>query len=129
MVTREQLNSQRDAAIANLSRQFNETVERERGRKTKERFFLEPRGRMLLAQLGRAINNQKIIAQRKISGIGADFEEGFQRKPEGTRPIGGPVVITDPRQTSAPINPFTNNTIIKLKESLGIRVTKVEPLG
>ena len=115
--------------IADLTRQFNETVDRERGRKTRERFLREPRGRMLVSQLGRAINTQKIIAQRKISGIGADFREGFQRKPEGTRPQGTAPVITDPRQTSAPINPFTNNSTIKLKESLGIRVTKVEPLG
>ncbi len=58
-----------------------------------------------------------------------DVTIGFERKPPGTRPPSRPVVIDDPRQTSAPINPFTNNPIIKLKESLGIRVTRVDPLG
>ena len=47
--------------------------------------------------------------------------------------VGGPPVIDDPRQTSDPairaqflINPFTNNPKIKLKESLNIKVVRID---
>ena len=112
-----EINKIRDTAKASFVRRFNETVDKRRGRKTRERFLAEVGGRNLLSQLGRALRTQDIIAQRKISGIGADFREGFQRKPEGTRP------------PSVPINPFTSNPIIKEQERKGIRLTRVETIG
>ena len=142
--TVEQVNAQADASRASFIALFNKTVEVERGRKTKQRFLAEPRGRMLSSQLGRALNNIEIIRGRNLGHARReppqdDFREGFQRKPEGTRPTGTAPIITRPEQTSdpevraqfptVPINPFTSNPIIKDQERKGIRLTRVETIG